>query len=104
MRRVAALVFGICQLSGCISYRYVTSSVAKPRPPNCPIRLLTVFSPDDYDQLGFLELSTGQGMGAEAIRDEAAKDICAAGGDALAPEINGRGDIFRAAVLKRRGR
>ena len=90
--------------SGCsLSYRYISSAKAPARAEHCDIHALSLIPPGGYDELGFFEFESGGATRNTAdFLQSVGPRICAAGGDAVATELNGQGFIVRAVVLKKK--
>lgn len=80
---------------------YVATGQAPARVEACSVKVLTMVQPDEYEELGFFEKIEGTSSTADFL-DYARAQICAAGGDAIATQLNGYGYIVRALVLKRK--
>ena len=97
LRFLGAIVL-LTGFSSCLSYRFTLSGDASPRDPNCSIKVLSTI-PAGSQELGFFVRSEGTNS-AETFLKYARAKICAAGGDAIAIELNGYGYINRAIVMR----
>ena len=84
-------------------YTPTSSVVAQSKAADCAFDIRSTPPDYPYDELGVLE--GGPPVGArslESFREAVAEKVCAAGGTAVLPEVNGHGVYIRAAVIRAR--
>src|SRR5687768_10442284 len=92
-------------LAGCGPYQYTqtTSSPAVAKPRTCAFEVLTIRPDRPFDELGVLEWSGGYAPRSIAeFRTEAARHVCAAGGDALLATSAPGHSYHRASIIRYR--
>jgi hypothetical protein len=109
VRVLAVLSLATAALSGCadLVFHPAGGRPAQPKPENCELRTVGSHPGPDYVEIGVISIEGDRSFGAGSYQDpqefvnRVRPQVCRAGGEVVATEVNGRGIVVRGVVFRR---